>query len=947
MPPVIERLLALPSLRIRSVLVLGLLLLAVLPLSLVSGSLLLQNLARADADARQQLQRLSQDAAQGLGERIERLLDNMRADARSPICVDALRRARGQPLDSVVLNRVLVLASTREPVNISSVGLLDSLGANLADTRPGLPGRSEAAEVYFEDTLRAAMPRLHGPLVPHWDQRPGLFVSAPVVDEDQRVLGVLRARLEPALLTQALVHAVEGQAQGGGVVVDARGGVVASAGQGWPLGTVLDGVPGAEPRPPGAGGAARGAEVPLPATPPDRAARQDLPATVSGPDGRLLAGYWRPVRHTGLQVFIGQPPQVLSEPRQRVLRDFALNTGLLVLLVLVAGVSLSRLLAQPTTELTETAEAIAAGDTARRVREAGPQELRRLGRAFNTMSDRLASRLDELAAAQARNAAVLDATGVGTWEWDATTGMLHMDERLLAITGMPPDAPKVARMDSVPEQMHPDDRVRVLEALRAHLRGDTPRYQVEVRYRHDDGRWTWVADTGRVSERDAQGRVTRMYGIRQDIGERKRAEQALRDGQADLQRLNQRLEALVAERTAELAAAKDAAEAANRAKSAFLANMSHEIRTPLNAIIGFTHLLHDQAAPGPDRERLGKVRQAAAHLLVLVNDVLDLSRIEADKLQINPECFALADWLRDTVALVRDDFERKGLALRVQAGGLPEQVVSDALRLRQVLLNLLSNAGKFTARGGVDLRVDRVDGPGGDAPAAADGRWLRLAVADSGIGMDPATLARVFEAFEQADSSTTRRFGGSGLGLAICRELVQRLGGQLGAESTPGQGSRFWFSVPLQLPEAGESAPVPLDAAAAAADTRPLAGVFLLLAEDNEVNQEVALSVLQSAGAQVDVAGDGIQALECLARRRYDAVLMDMQMPRMDGLEATRRLRAMPGQGDVPVIAITANAFAEDRAACYAAGMDDHLPKPMDPQQLVRTVQRWVRRTAA
>ncbi len=398
----------------------------------------------------------------------------------------------------------------------------------------------------------------------------------------------------------------------------------------------------------------------------------------------------------------------------------------------------------------------------------------------------------------------------------------------------------------------------------------------------------------------------------------------------------------------ELLDARDKAEAANRAKSVFLANMSHEIRTPMNAIIGLAHLMESDAIQPAQRERLGKVSNAARHLLDIINDVLDLSKIESGKLQLEQIDFDLPALLARTSALVADRAREQGLAFELHTDHLPRWLHGDPTRLSQALLNLLSNAVKFTPHGSVSMHGALID----ETP---QGLHLRFEVRDTGIGVPPDKLDTLFHAFEQADSSTTRRYGGSGLGLVITRQLARLMGGDAGVDSESGAGSRFWFSVQLQramvagaaqpVPRCAPGAPAPhlasLHAARDAVKVRHV-GARVLLAEDNAVNQEVATDMLRAAGLRVDVAETGIQAVAMARRTPYDLILMDVQMPEMNGLQATRAIRALPGAQATPILAMTANAFGEDRLECLAAGMNDHVAKPVDPQGLYETLLLWL-----
>ena len=397
----------------------------------------------------------------------------------------------------------------------------------------------------------------------------------------------------------------------------------------------------------------------------------------------------------------------------------------------------------------------------------------------------------------------------------------------------------------------------------------------------------------------------------------------------------------------QLVQARDRAEAASRAKSVFLANVSHEIRTPMNAIIGLTHLMRRDRPDPQTRDRLEKVADAAHHLLDVINDVLDLSKIESGKLSLERTGFNLLAMLDRAVALVADRARSKDLVLEVTlADGLPDEVVGDPTRVTQALLNLLGNAVKFTQRGSITVRCGR-------EPDDGDGLRLRFAVQDTGPGVPPEQLARLFNTFEQGDPSTTRRFGGTGLGLAITRRLAQLMGGDAGATSTPGQGSCFWFSARFnadtrQLVELPTPPAMPTQAMSASPGRheRQLqarhGGARLLVAEDNPVNQEVALALLNAAGLQADCAEDGQEAVDLAREHAYDAILLDMQMPRLDGLTAARQIRSMPAHAQTPILAMTANAFGDDRRACLDAGMDDHLAKPVDPEQLYATLLRWL-----
>ena len=501
----------------------------------------------------------------------------------------------------------------------------------------------------------------------------------------------------------------------------------------------------------------------------------------------------------------------------------------------------------------------------------------------------------------------LGSAAMATWEFNLKTSALLYNERWAAIQGYTLQEMR-SSFDNWHAMIHPDDAQQVQQQIERYLRGETDIYRAEYRARHKDGHWVWEECVGRVVERDADGSPVRMTGLMSDITVRKQAEQ-------------------------ELTEAKKAAESANDAKSQFLANISHDIRTPMNAILGTTQLLERSALDAQQAQYVASIHTAGRTMLSLINDVLDLSKIEAGKLELDESPFSLQRIVSAVLDVFNATANSKGLALRCAplAQDLPA-LIGDATRLGQVLSNLIGNAIKFTAQGEISITVSVLE-------RAEDRLRLRFAVRDTGIGITMEQIGKLFVAFVQADRSVHQQYGGTGLGLSICRQLVTAMGGEIGVESESGRGSTFWFELPFRISSTPVAEPGP---GSAGVPGQRLAGARVLVVDDIAVNRDIAVRLLAHEGASCEQADGGRQAVERLRAgpADFDLVLMDVQMPDMDGPGATRAIRGDLGLAELPIVALTAGALPSQREQALAAGMNGFVTKPFDLDLLVGTMRK-------
>ena len=519
-----------------------------------------------------------------------------------------------------------------------------------------------------------------------------------------------------------------------------------------------------------------------------------------------------------------------------------------------------------------------------------------------------------------------EAGRVGSYLFDIQRDVWSSSAVMDEIFGIGPDYPRT--LASWIQILHPVERAAMNSYFGEIIQEHRP-FDKEYRIvRVNDGAERWVLGRGKI-EYDAKDVASRMTGIIQDITERRKTE-------ADLNQHRYHLEEEVLARTTELAAAKEAAEAANVAKSAFLANMSHEIRTPMNGILGMASILRREGVSPQQARRLDVIDTSAHHLLSVINDILDISKIEAGKFALEEAPVVVNNLLKNVVSIVSERCKARDIRLLVQVEPLPPNLVGDPTRLQQALLNYATNAVRFTDKGTVTLRTIKQE-------ETAESVRVRFEVQDTGIGITPEAMSRLFSAFEQADNSMTRKYGGTGLGLAITRRLAELMGGEAGAESTPRVGSTFWFTA--RLKRGGEMLVTEPIGDAETELRQRYSGSRILVADDEPINLEIARLQLEAVDLVVDTAPDGAAAVALARTNNYAAIFMDMQMPKLNGVEASQQIRQLPGHRDTPIIAMTANAFAEDKERCLRAGMNDFLTKPYNPTQLYAILLRSLSRS--
>ncbi|HEV2678409.1 MAG TPA: ATP-binding protein [Aliidongia sp.] len=818
----------------------------------------------------------------------------------------AVTRPAVQALDPEHCDSVIATIPRLQPsyISIMLIGLDGNLICNSTPVLPGTSPRNFADQAWFHRVLDDRKFFLSSPLLDGPSGEWTVVAAMPVMSDQGGLGGVLAASIhlwhyqpsqfDGVLPPDAIVTILDGT----GTVV-ARNSNPAE----W-IGRRLDG--------------------PMLLRAADRGAQGwiDLP----GPDGRPVIASVVPVFGADWFTVVSVPREaVLGRVWQRLRWDAGLVGSLALLAVVVAFIS-GRRIVRPLRQLIAAAEAATTGRLDTRLPERGPTEIVDLVHRFNGLLDARERTESDLRAGEAQMRAFIEASPlpmlVGSWP---ERRVQYANPRFVELYGY-----------TVADFAREDDLWAPI------LGGDAEQAAMAARY----GNYFAQVEAGRPGEppicrltcADGSQRVTEPYVaisgskylvVLNDMTDVTQVELELRESRDLLARQAGDLRALAGVSETE----RQRAEHAAQAKTEFLAHMSHEIRTPMNAVLGLTHLVLQSKLTAHQHEYLVMIERAGRSLLRIIDDILDFSKIEAGKLRLEEVPFDLADTVRHLRDLFAERAADKGLTLKFELDPqLPHRLVGDPLRLGQVLTNLIGNAIKFTESGGITVTVARLS-----EGSPVD---LEFSVRDTGIGLTGEQAGKLFQAFSQADSSTSRKFGGTGLGLSISKHLVESMGGTVGVESVPGDGSRFFFTAQFRSQSVLNDQPPP--PTVATVDVR-LEGARVLVVDDNEVNRVIALELLEAAGASVETARGGREAVERLASGvTFDAVLMDIQMPGMDGYQATEAIRAQLGLGDLPIIALTAHALEEERRQCLEAGMNDHIPKPVDPDNLIARLRHWI-----
>ena len=645
-----------------------------------------------------------------------------------------------------------------------------------------------------------------------------------------------------------------------------------------------------------------------------------------------------PVPSSGYILQLAVPDSVLSAPtsnlKKLLITVFIVSSVIAIIITIV----ISKSMTSPLLNFTKSLDNLKEGNLKPIELSSHTSEFNHLFHAFNSMINIIKERERSLSNSEERFSLAMQGANDGLWDWNMITNAVYYSPRWKHMLGYESDELEDT-LETWKKLVHPDDLQLCLDAVNDYVEEKTQSYRLEIRMNHKNGSFVNVLTRGFLIRDESTREPIRMVGTHIDITDRKKQE-------IELKALNNNLEQRVKERTLELEllnnellSAKDIAESANKAKSNFLANMSHEIRTPMNGIIGLTELTLRTDIDNKQREYLEQVKISADILLHILNDILDFSKIEAGKLTLEATSFDFDNIIHNVISIFTLKAQEKNISLNLEiANDIPETLLGDPVRLTQILANLISNAIKFTNKGSITLRISRSDQIG----------FLNFNIIDTGIGIPLEIQNKLFNSFTQADSSTSRKYGGTGLGLSICKHLVELMKGNITLISAPDEGSSFNFSLYLPADKVAiSSRSKNNNNNQVESDTDDYLSTELfakkvLLVEDVLVNQLIAKELLSQAGMQVDTADNGKQAVEMAKLKTYELIIMDIQMPEMDGFEATMLIRSLDHYSDIPIIALTANAMKTDELQCIESGMNGHISKPIDTDNFISNIEKYI-----
>jgi len=646
----------------------------------------------------------------------------------------------------------------------------------------------------------------------------------------------------------------------------------------------------------------------------------------------LVHHIFKPISSSGYILQLTIPDSVLSAPMWNLINALLIIFFLSSIFAFTLTYLISKKMTTPLLKFTTAVKDTNKGELKNIHIPSTTSEFINLFSVFNKMINTIQNRDKLLSQSEERFSLAMKGANDGLWDQNMQTNEVYYSPRWKQMLGYE-DHELENKLSTWKKLVRPDDLQRAKKNIKDYIEGKTPTYEQELRMQHKDGHMVNILSRGFLIRDDITGKPSRMIGTHIDITTRKKYEHELHE-------LNINLEKRVKERTSELEElnkelvnAKNMAEHANKTKSLFLANMSHEIRTPMNGIIGLTDLTLRTELNKEQQGYLENLKVSSNTLLNILNDILDFSKIEAGKLEIEIHTFDFNTVIQNIISIYNVKAVEKNIKLNLQLSeSVDRYLMGDPVRISQILSNLINNAIKFTSLGEINIKIERIE--------SSD--QVKFSVSDTGIGIPKESQNKLFDSFTQADSSTSRRYGGTGLGLAISKHLIEMMDGEIKLESKEGKGSTFTFiiSLPVSTKHTNTGTLHQQQSITKNQHSSILADKKALLAEDVVVNQLVAKEILTQAGLSVDLACNGKEAVEMASSTQYDLIIMDIQMPIMDGYQATREIRKLKNYIDTPIIAMTANAMDSDKAKCKDAGMNDHIAKPIDANSLIADLEK-------